>query len=322
MDRHLHFISAFRAAVGVVFLAFVAAPATAEELSSDEKQLIAALDRAFRPGILDTRNVRKAADGTYFRSVSTGDAFKKSSVSKPLATLRSVCSDSGGALDLKISAGREAGEPGKALEIGTSRLSLGRGEMWETFSVGASTDVASSTARHGFAPLFAASPFADRATRDAEADPPFGLFACTNGASRIIWAVAIMPLGGVQYNGASYAYDVPIKVTPITSAWVRTREASIAAAKVISERARRDSETAWVRDKAQMQAEEIRLRPFRAALKVGSRTNCGLVIAVRNPLVQVQLPPNISRRDGTREFWVERDQLTDAPPPDGCRFGG
>jgi hypothetical protein len=322
MDRHLHFISAFRAAVGIVFLACVAAPATAEELSSDEKQLIAALDRAFRPGILDTRNVRKAADGTYVRSVSTGDAIMKPSVGKPLATLRSVCSETGGALDLKISAGREAGETSTALEIGTSRLSLGRSEMWEFFSPGAASNLKNATAKHGFAPLFAASPFADRATRDAEADPPFGLFACTKSKDHTVWAAAIMPLSGVQNYGAQYAYDLPVMVTPITVAWVRRREESFAAAMAIAERAKRDREAGWAREAARMQAEEERLRPFRAALKVGSRTNCGLVIAVRNPLVQVQLPPHISRQDGTREFWVERNQLTDATPPDGCRFGG
>ena len=36
---------------------------------------------------------------------------------------------------------------------------------------------------------------------------------------------------------------------------------------------------------------------------------------------QVQLPPFITGPSGAREFWVRRDEVTDAEAPTGCRYG-
>jgi hypothetical protein len=68
-------------------------------------------------------------------------------------------------------------------------------------------------------------------------------------------------------------------------------------------------------------AEQRRLAPWRKSIAVGTSTNCGLVIDVRGPLVQVQLPGNTTGPSGQREFWIKRTELTDHLPVYQCTFG-
>lgn len=288
--------------------------ALAAGLTSDEQALVAALDRAFKPGMLDTSNKRKQADGTYIRSVSTGDAIISSTIGDPLAVLRKTCSASNASLELRLSAGRNPREESGFLNLAGNRMEVDRRMLWSEFAI---TDHYSfPTQLNGFRPLFSTSPFADRAAREADRDPPFGLFACKSAVGTDIWAAAIMPLGGPD------SIYLTVKLTPITSSWIRDYLAKKEADRVSAERFVREEQERQARAVANAQAEETRLRPFRASLRIGSRTNCGIIIAVRNPLVQVQLPPNVLGPGGAREFWVPRDELTDASPPTGCRFGG
>jgi hypothetical protein len=287
-----------------------------------EQQLIAVLDRAFKRKFLDTRRVRKEPDGSYYRWVTTGDAVLKPTIAQPLETLRKACTAAGGTLELAISGGRETNVLSTTiLVLGQQRAELSRAEMWSLFAPG--SQYASVTAARGFGPVFAASPFAERATSSADVDPPFGLFACKTGTGNYVWAAAVLPLTVPrEFNEATgqsetSPYDVAIKVTPVTTSWIRGHNTRLAAEKIADDRITREVER---QRKAEI-AEEARLRQFRADLQVGSRTNCGTVIAVRNPLVQVQLPPYVSAPNGDREFWVRRDELTDSSPPTGCRYG-
>lgn len=126
------------------------------------------------------------------------------------------------------------------------------------------------TAKGGFSPLFSTSPFAGRAGRSADADPPFGLFRCNSPSGETVWAVAIMPAG------EPIAYDLPIRVIPITRDWIRRHYEAIDHKAAMAD-ARRQA----------LAAEAARLKPFRAGLAIGSKTNCGIVIGVRGPLVLV-----------------------------------
>jgi hypothetical protein len=301
--------------------------AHAATASAQEQELIAALDRAFKRKLLDTRRIRKDPDGSYYRWVHTGDAILKPTIAQPLETLRTVCSSAEGKLELLISGGRATNSQLKTiLAIGQERLELSRADMWSFFAVG--SEYAGVTAARGFGPVFAASPFAERATRGADADPPFGLFACRTGAGHHVWAAAVLPLAKARDLNATTGQieispsDIAIRVTPITTSWIRDHKARLAAEKIAADRVAREVEARRTTEIARAKAEEVRLRPFRAALTIGSKTNCGTVIAVRNPLVQVQLPPYITAPNGAREFWIRRDELTDAEPPAGCRFGG
>jgi hypothetical protein len=57
--------------------------------------------------------------------------------------------------------------------------------------------------------------------------------------------------------------------------------------------------------------DEARQAAFRETIKVGSQTNCGMVIEIRGDIVQVQTPNNIRAAGGERNVWVRRDQLRD-----------
>lgn len=309
-----HLRSAFPRVAAALLFASQAGTALAAGLTPDEQALVAGLDRAFRPGMLDTSNKQKRADGSYVRSVSTGDAIISSTIGAPLAVLRKACSASNASLELRLSAGRNPREESGVLNLAGTRLEVDRRMLWSTFTI---TDHYSfPTLLHGFRPLFSTSPFADRAAREADRDPPFGLFACKAADGTDSWAAAIMPLGGPD------SIYLTVQLTPITSRWVHDYLAEKEADRVSAERSVREEQERQARAVANAQAEETRLRPFQASLRIGSRTNCGIVIAVRNPLVQVQLPPNVLGPGGAREFWVPRDELTDAIPPTGCRFGG
>ncbi|MEK9209634.1 hypothetical protein [Sphingomonas sp. 2378] len=295
----------------------IGGPAVSEveaQVVDSDAVLIRALDRAFKPGFLSTTGVRKNADGTYSRLVTTGDAIAKPTFDKPVETARSACSEVGGNLTLALSAGRyDRDTPRTVLRAGEQRLDVDYSSLYELFAGFNSGWFGAGSS--GFRRMFRTSYFAERAAKQADAAPPFGVFQCTSSKGIGLWAIAIMP------SGEPFAYDLPIKVTPITQDWIREhhlqsakrieaeRQAQIAADRL------RQKEEDWAK------AEAVRLRPFRKGLKVGSRTNCGIVIAVRDPLVQVQLSPYISGPSGIREFWVPREELTDATPPRGCGFG-
>jgi len=308
--------------VALAIGAFVSASAAHQDtkfvtsISAQEQQLVAALDRAFKPKLLDTRRVEKMPDGSYRRWVSTGDAIGQPTISIPLKTVRTFCGSVGGTLELYISGGRETNSRSRiSLEIGQDRMDLSRAEMWSIF--GPRSEYANITATEGFKAVFALSPFAERSARSAEADPPFGLFGCKVAQTENIWAVAILPLTSARKVDGQYVYEYSVTVVPITASWIRGHNMRLAAAENMEIELERERAA----DIAHAVAEEERLRPFRAGLQVGSQTNCGMVITVRSPLIQVQLPPFITSPSGAREFWVRRDEVTDARAPTGCRYG-
>jgi len=126
--------------VALAIGAFVSAAAAHQDtkfvtsISAQEQQLVAALDRAFKPKLLDTRRVEKMPDGSYRRWVSAGDAIAQPTISNPLKTVRTVCGSVGGTLELHISGGRETNNRSRILlEIGQDRMDLSRAEMWSIF---------------------------------------------------------------------------------------------------------------------------------------------------------------------------------------------
>lgn len=309
-----HIRTIFATVAGPVLLASQASAVSPDDLTPDEQVLIAALDRAYKPGLLDTSDKRKTGDGTYIRLVSTGDAIISSTIASPLSALQKTCANSNASLELRLSAGRNPTEKPGVLNIAGTRFEVDRTMLWETFS--GATRYNLPTLKEGFRAVFSGSRFDDRAAREADQNPPFGLFACKDADGRDKWAAAIMPLGEAR------TIYVNVELTPITSRWVREHLAEKERKRISAERFEREQEERQARAIADAQAEEERLKPFRANLRVGSRTNCGIVIAVRDPLVQVQLPPNVLGPGHEREFWTMRDELTDAYPPNGCRYGG
>ena len=66
--------------------------------------------------------------------------------------------------------------------------------------------------------------------------------------------------------------------------------------------------------------EQEREEAFRRTMDVGTETNCGMVIQVRGPVVEVALPPTRTTPSGQTSFWSKRAVLF-PPGPTVCTFG-
>jgi hypothetical protein len=68
-------------------------------------------------------------------------------------------------------------------------------------------------------------------------------------------------------------------------------------------------------------AEEIaRTEAFRKEIAVGSETNCGTVIQLRGPMVEIAVPAYRNTPNGQPTFWSKRDRLYPVGPA-LCSYG-
>ena len=74
------------------------------------------------------------------------------------------------------------------------------------------------------------------------------------------------------------------------------------------------------RDAERQRALAKRDDEFRRAIEVGTETNCGAVIQVRGPMVEVAVPPMRVTPGGQSTFWARRTALY-PPGPTICTFG-
>lgn len=58
---------------------------------------------------------------------------------------------------------------------------------------------------------------------------------------------------------------------------------------------------------AQGAAASRKLQAFQAGAKIGTDTNCGTVIQVRGPVVEIALPPGKATENGQQTFWTKRE---------------
>lgn len=71
---------------------------------------------------------------------------------------------------------------------------------------------------------------------------------------------------------------------------------------------------------AERAAEAKRAEAFRKTIAVGTETNCGTVIQLRGPMVEVALPPTNLTPTGQSTFWSKRNRLFPAGPT-ACTYG-
>jgi hypothetical protein len=151
-----------------------------------------------------------------------------------------------------------------------------------------------------------------------ETTPPFGLFGCSGKNGEVSWVASVMPMR--IFDGWMAVGIRQVTWSMVHKATLRRNE--VAAAKAANVRRAEERFELDRRLAAQREAaERTRLEPFRAGLKIGSQTSCGLFIDVRGPIVEVQLPANMIGPNGETRFWLPRDTLTDAPPAARCTYG-
>lgn len=143
----------------------------------------------------------------------------------------------------------------------------------------------------------------------------FGLFGCYgSGNTRPDWLVSVM----VHHPKLVIIREVSLDM--LAEAEFR-RQAEKSAERQRIRRAERLEDEKLLNALIEQSKEKERLAPWQQGLKVGDRTNCGMVIETRGPILKVQLPPGYRSPSGDGEFWVRRDDVTDAAPINGCRFG-
>ena len=71
---------------------------------------------------------------------------------------------------------------------------------------------------------------------------------------------------------------------------------------------------------ADVAAEQERIEAFQRDLAIGSVTNCGTVIEVRGPMIEIAVPPTMLTPNGQATFWSRRDALRPAGSAP-CTFG-
>lgn len=224
----------------------------------------------------------------------------------PRRILERECTDNGGRLAhvLRLERGSEA-----SVVIGGSSYSFAPSDLWalsvETFNAYSREHDVSQTS---FVVTF---PRPDWAPVDA-----FGLFGCyAPNDLEPEWLVAVM----VHHPKLLVVREVTAE---LASQRLNRRQAQDLAQR---ERTRQQEQRAIEERERAILAratEDQRLAPWREALNVGDRTNCGMVVDTRGPIVKVQLPANINLPSGEREFWARRSELTDSEPVTNCRFGG
>ncbi len=145
-----------------------------------------------------------------------------------------------------------------------------------------------------------------------------GLFSCTRGANTPLWHIAILPtgqghLGALAEDSSSTVKWQILSIRLVTRNLVQATKAEYdeqlakasASQKVAIEQSRQLTE--------QLEAEARKRAPvmeaFRKNLAIGTRTNCGTVLDLRGPLVEVQVPARMITPTGERRVFVQRKYL-------------
>lgn len=145
-------------------------------------------------------------------------------------------------------------------------------------------------------------------------DRPLGAFVAVRSFNRRNTASVRLRSGGFLFGRDADSRAAVYLFAPSLlsdDAELQSLLAAAAAKQADADRRRRDS----------LAAQDQARTSWRQGMRLGTRTNCGMVIQERGPLVEVQLPPGLTGPSGVRQFWVAREELTPDAAPEGCGFG-
>lgn len=145
-----------------------------------------------------------------------------------------------------------------------------------------------------------------------------GLFNCQDAGAKPLWHVAILPtrignMQALQDVGRRENAWFMVSVRPVTAAEISR---TLAEKQVVEEKERtiqiaaneQSTREAAVREDQGAKRAAL-LTSFRKGLAVGTKTNCGRVLAFNGPLVEVQVPSHIKLANGATRVFVERDKV-------------
>jgi hypothetical protein len=145
-----------------------------------------------------------------------------------------------------------------------------------------------------------------------------GLFSCQDENTKPLWHVAILPtrfgnMQALQEVGRSANAWFMLSIRPVTATEVAKTLAEKQAVEEKERAVQLATNDQWKREAVMREEQGAKraalLAEFRKGLAVGTKTNCGRVLAFNGPLVEVQVPFHIKLANGATRVFVERDKL-------------
>lgn len=169
----------------------------------------------------------------------------------------------------------------------------------------------------------------DQAPKYNDPTGHFGLFSCISSTGQPLWHVAVMPAMETFQN--EFRMATVVDTGPYTLLSLRTVDAKtvktiadilvsedrrIAAMQAADREAEVRRSTAAA---ARAQIATERQHAFQRTLAIGMETNCGLIIGLNGPLVEIQTPKYVTLPNGSTRAFVKRNQI-DVPTGEACHF--
>jgi hypothetical protein len=261
-------------------------------------------------------------DGSYWTSAffNTGNVRM---FDDPRIALAKFCATSGGVLErvqpFALSARHE-------FAFGSFELRDARGSFRVPSAV-LGQRIAAGIDRHAGIQTDTYGPFTNERAAQVDGKGSLGLFACTS-AGNAIWQIAILPTMAGAWR--AFATDgrlsgdqaVMLSVREVDRALVERVQVTIAALRQAEKTSADDVARANAARRAEKEAKVLQalpaLRRFQAAVIVGDDTNCGLVLAVNGPLVEVQVPDTVKLENGASRLFVKRNLLSPRGSAHAC----
>lgn len=256
------------------------------------------------PGLAEpllSKDFGQAVDGV--RRMTTERTWK--SVDLKVKSLRPICNAYGGKLKQVAEAKWTTADP--EFILGGEKVAISRAGLWRIAGLDARTYERYTRSSWVYDRIWT---IRDHYFKSFD---PFGVYGCEMKKGGVRWAIAVMPNPSPPNNAGE------LVIFELTPGFLKALKSVVDTERSAWERAesmRQESEA------QQRQAQdESRLTIFRSLLTVGSMTNCGMILQMRGPIAEVQLPGGVVGPAGEKQFWVRRNDLTDERPPNGCAFG-
>ncbi len=278
------------------------------------------------PGKLDPNSIAgmegRKADGSYWTSAffNTGNVRM---FDDPRNALAKFCATSGGVLErvqpFALSARHEFAFGSTELRdaMGSFRVPSAVLGHWIASGIDGHAEIQTDT--YG--------PFTNDRAAQVDGKGSLGLFGCKSGGIAK-WHIAILPTMAGAWR--AFATDgrlsgdqaVTLSVREVDRALVERVQVTIAALRQAEKTSADDVARANAARRAEKEAKVLQalpaLRRFQAAVIVGDDTNCGLVLAVNGPLVEVQVPDTVKLENGASRLFVKRNLLSPRGSAHAC----
>lgn len=148
----------------------------------------------------------------------------------------------------------------------------------------------------------------------------FGLFSCAAVNGSPIWHVAITPALNENLSPARAVNPhIPASMMSIRVVNAETVQKTLSYFEDENQQRRGSLLKFQNQQRADLKAVTERMRAFETNLAIGTETNCGMILDIKGPIVEVQVPSYVRLGNGQTRVFVHKDIL-DVPDGNRCRY--